>query len=64
LREPWAGRAFASPIRRALSDALRAGLEKTITPTVINIVTTRDPARMLPGVDNRTLKIAKGDRPA
>jgi acetolactate synthase-1/2/3 large subunit len=46
-----------------LSDALRAGLENTQTPTVIDIVTTRDPAKMLPGVDNRTLKVAKGDRP-
>jgi acetolactate synthase-1/2/3 large subunit len=24
---------------------------------------TRDPAKMLPGVDNRTLTVTKGDRP-
>jgi acetolactate synthase I/II/III large subunit len=44
--------------------AIEAGLENTDTPTVIDIVTTRDPARMLPGIDNRTLTVAKGDRPA
>jgi acetolactate synthase I/II/III large subunit len=33
------------------------------TSTVIDIVVTRDPARRLPGVDNRTLRIHKGDRP-
>jgi len=31
---------------------------------VIDIIATRDPARMLPGIDNRTLRVAKGDRPA
>jgi acetolactate synthase-1/2/3 large subunit len=29
---------------------------------VIDIVVTRDPAKMLPGVDNRTAPIKKGDR--
>jgi acetolactate synthase-1/2/3 large subunit len=48
----------------ALSGALRAGLENTDTPTVIDIVVTRDPARMLPGVDNRAAKVERGDRPA
>jgi acetolactate synthase-1/2/3 large subunit len=46
-----------------LSGALREGLENTSTPTVLDIVVTRDPAKMLPGVDNRTLTVAKGDRP-
>lgn len=46
-----------------LGDALRVGLENTSTPTVIDIVVTRDPARMLPGVDNRLIKVTKGDRP-
>ena len=46
-----------------LADALSAGLANTDTPTIIDIVATRDPARMLPGVDNRTLKVEKGDRP-
>ena len=32
-------------------------------PTVLDIVVTRDPAKMLPGVDNRTLVVKKGDRP-
>lgn len=46
-----------------LAGALRAGLENTETPTVLDIVVTRDPARMLPAADNRTLKVQKGDRP-
>ena len=46
-----------------LNAALREGLENTNSPTVIDIVVTRDPAKMLPGVDNRTLKVEKGDRP-
>ena len=46
-----------------LAPALREGLENTSTPTVLDIVVTRDPAKMLPGVDNRTLVVNKGDRP-
>ena len=33
------------------------------TPTVVDVVVTRDPAKMLPAVDNRTLTVEKGDRP-
>lgn len=46
-----------------LADALREGLANTASPTVLDVVVTRDPARMLPGVDNRTLTVTKGDRP-
>lgn len=46
-----------------LGAAIQAGLANTAKPTVIDVVVTRDPARMLPGVDNRTLKVEKGDRP-
>ncbi len=46
-----------------LGAAITEGLENTSSPTVIDVVVTRDPARMLPGVDNRTLKVEKGDRP-
>ncbi len=46
-----------------LAAALREGLENTRSPTVLDIVVTRDPAKMLPGVDNRTLTVTKGDRP-
>jgi acetolactate synthase-1/2/3 large subunit len=31
---------------------------------VVDVVVTRDPAKMLPGVDNRAAKIKKGDRVA
>lgn len=43
--------------------ALERGLRNTATPTIIDFVVTRDPARMLPAVDNRALQVAKGDRP-
>jgi acetolactate synthase-1/2/3 large subunit len=46
-----------------LAGAIRAGLENTDTPTVLDIVVTRDPAKMLPAADNRTLTVKKGDRP-
>lgn len=32
-------------------------------PTVVDVVVTRDPAKMLPGVDNRAVKVQAGDRP-
>jgi acetolactate synthase-1/2/3 large subunit len=47
----------------AIEAALAEGLANTSTPTVLDVIVTRDPARMLPGVDNRTLKVEKGDRP-
>jgi acetolactate synthase-1/2/3 large subunit len=43
----------------ALAEALA-----TQGPTILDVVVTRDPAKMLPGVDNRTVKIQKGDRVA
>ena len=46
-----------------LADAVREGLANTDTPTVVDVVVTRDPAKMLPGVDSRTLTVEKGDRP-
>ena len=46
-----------------LNAALEEGLANTSTPTVLDVVVTRDPARMLPAADNRTLKVEKGDRP-
>ena len=44
--------------------AIAAGLAHKGTPTVIDLVVTRDPAKMLPGVDNRAATIKKGDRVA
>jgi acetolactate synthase-1/2/3 large subunit len=46
-----------------LGAAIREGLANTSTPTILDVIVTRDPARMLPGVDNRTLRVEKGDRP-
>jgi acetolactate synthase I/II/III large subunit len=48
----------------ALSPALRQGMEERDQPTVIDVVVTRDPAQMLPAVDNRTMEIKRGDRVA
>lgn len=48
----------------ALADALGRGIAGTDGPTLIDVVVTRDPAQMLPGVDNRTAQVKKGDRVA
>ena len=45
-----------------LAAALESGFERQDRPTVIDVVVTRDPAKMLPGVDNRTARVEKGDR--
>lgn len=47
-----------------LDAAIREGLATTDKPVVLDVVVTRDPAKMLPGVDNRTATIKKGDRVA
>ncbi len=47
-----------------LAAALGAGLAERARPTVLDVVVTRDPARMLPAVDNRTVEIRQGDRVA
>ncbi len=47
-----------------LAKALAEGLENTDTPTILDVVVTRDPAKMLPAADNRAaLTVKKGDRP-
>ena len=47
-----------------LGVGLEAGLAERTRPTVLDIIVTRDPARMLPAVDNRTVEIKQGDRVA
>jgi acetolactate synthase-1/2/3 large subunit len=48
-----------------LGPALKEGIAERSSPTVIDVVVTRDPARMLPGVDARArAKVKPGDRPA
>ncbi len=47
-----------------LGTALATALATDGKPTIIDVVVTRDPARMLPGVDNRTVTVQKGDRVA
>ncbi len=43
--------------------AVARGIEETGRPTIVDVVVTRDPSKMLPGVDSRTAPvIKKGDR--
>ncbi|MBN1828468.1 MAG: thiamine pyrophosphate-binding protein [Deltaproteobacteria bacterium] len=47
-----------------LSGAIAEGISERSLPTVIDVIVTRDPARMLPAVDARTQSQgSKGDRP-
>ena len=48
----------------ALQDAFAEGIANRNIPTIIDIIVTRDPSKMLPGVDSRTAPVKKGDRPA
>ena len=47
-----------------IAAALKAGMAETNRPTILDVVVTKDPAKMLPAVDNRTVKMKKGDRVA
>ena len=47
-----------------LAGALGSGLAERTRPTVLDVIVTRDPARMLPAVDNRTIEVKQGDRVA
>ncbi len=46
----------------ALADAIRQGLAETGRPTVLDVVVTRDPGKMLPAADSRAVQVKKGDR--
>jgi acetolactate synthase-1/2/3 large subunit len=47
-----------------LAAALGQALAESSCPTVVDVVVTRDPANMLPGVDARTVQARPGDRVA
>ena len=47
-----------------LAAAFSDGIAERDIPTIIDVVVTRDPSKMLPGVDSRTMVVMKGDRPA
>ncbi len=47
---------------QALAAAFAQAFEQTGRPSVIDVTVTRDPARMLPAVDSRTVRVKKGDR--
>jgi acetolactate synthase-1/2/3 large subunit len=47
-----------------IADAFAAAFAEEGRPTVLDVVVTRDPSKMLPGVDNRAVKVRKGDRVA
>ncbi len=44
--------------------ALQRAMAMTDKPTILDVVVTRDPAKMLPAVDNRAVTVKKGDRVA
>ena len=46
-----------------LAAALKEAMANTDAPTVLDVVVTRNPAQMLPAVDNRALTVKPGDRP-
>ena len=48
----------------ALQGAFSEGIANRDIPTIIDVIVTRDPSKMLPGVDSRTAPVKKGDRPA
>ena len=56
------GERVTEPAR--LAAALRESLAHRGGPSVLDVCVTRDPSRMLPAADSRTLKVEKGDRPA
>ena len=47
-----------------LGAAFAEGIAAHDIPTIIDVIVTRDPAKMLPGIDSRTAPAQKGDRPA
>ena len=47
-----------------LASSLKRALAETGRPTVLDIVVTRDPGKMLPAADSRAVKVKKGDRVA
>ena len=47
-----------------LGAAFAKGIAERDMPTIIDVIVTRDPSKMLPGVDSRTAPVQKGDRPA
>ncbi|MEO1103680.1 MAG: thiamine pyrophosphate-dependent enzyme, partial [Pseudomonadota bacterium] len=48
----------------ALADAFATAFDHTGGPTVLDVVVTRDAAKMLPAADSRAVKVKKGDRVA
>ena len=46
-----------------LESALRMALAQTDRPTLVDVVVTRYPAQMLPGIDERGMAMKAGDRP-
>jgi len=47
-----------------LAGAIEAGLSTHDVPTIVDVVVTREPGQMLPGVDSRTVTVKEGDRVA
>ena len=63
VAEAMGGRGIRVEDPGALAGALAEGLAERNRPTLLDVVVTRDPAKMLPGVDSLTLEVKPGDRP-
>jgi acetolactate synthase-1/2/3 large subunit len=57
-------RGFRVEAPAQLAGAFTAAFAERDVPCVIDVVVTRDPAKMLPAVDNRAVQARKGDRVA
>ena len=47
-----------------LRAAFNRGINNKNVPTIVDVIVTRDPAEMLPGIDTRMVQVKDGDRPA
>jgi acetolactate synthase-1/2/3 large subunit len=47
-----------------LRAAFSQGINSRDVPTIVDVIVTRDPAEMLPGIDTRMVQVKEGDRPA
>lgn len=47
-----------------LGAAFISGMGRTDRPTIVDVIVTRDPSKMLPGIDARSIQVKAGDRPA
>ena len=63
LQERWGARGSELKTPGSFGGTLKDALKERSKPIVIDVIVTRDPSRMLPGVDARAAgKLKAGDR--